>query len=77
VFSSASIRSPGAAPARLAAWAEDHDPIDKGVPTIPDLLQFLTTSYRRPSAPSLAEKPRLSLDARRASHVFLTRPIAR
>lgn len=42
--------------ARLAAWAEDRDAIgETGAPTIPDLLQFLTASYRRPSPPSLAE----------------------
>jgi len=64
--------------ARLAAWAEDRDAIgETGAPTVPDLLRFLTASYRRPSPPSLAEQPRLSLEARRANHAFLTRPIAR
>ncbi len=64
--------------ARLAAWAEDSDPSGKtGSPTVPDLLQFLTAPYRRASPPSLAEQPRLSLEARRANHAFLTRPIAR
>jgi len=64
--------------ARLAAWAEDCDPMgETGAPTVPDLLRFLTASYRRPSPPSLAEQPRLSLEARRANHAFLTRPIAR
>ena len=48
-----------------------------GLPTVPDLLQFLTAPYRRSSPPSLAEQPRLSLEARRANHAFLTRPIAR
>jgi hypothetical protein len=64
--------------ARLAAWAEDRDPIgESSTPTVPDLLQFLTAPYRRSSPPSLAEQPRLSLDARRANHAFLTLPIAR
>jgi hypothetical protein len=64
--------------ARLAAWAEDRDPIgESGSPTVPDLLQFLTAFYRRSSPPSLAEQPRLSLEARRANHAFLTLPIAR
>jgi hypothetical protein len=64
--------------ARLAAWAEARDPIgESGAPTVPDLLRFLTASYRRPSPPSLAEQPRLSLEARRANHAFLTRPITR
>lgn len=64
--------------ARLAAWAEDRDAIgETGAPTVPDLLRFLTASYRRPSPPSLAEQPRLSLEARRANHAFLTRTIAR
>ncbi|MBU6529404.1 TniQ family protein (plasmid) [Methylocystis sp. MJC1] len=64
--------------ARLAAWAEDRDAIgETGAPTVSDLLRFLTASYRRPSPPSLAEQPLLSLEARRANHAFLTRPIAR
>jgi TniQ len=64
--------------ARLAAWAEDRDPIEKtGSPTAPYLLQFLTAPYRRSSPPSFAKQPRLSLDARRANHAFLTQPIAR
>ncbi len=63
---------------RLAAWAEDRDHIgEQRLPTVPDLLQFLTAPYRRASPPSLAEQPRLSLEARRANHAFLTRPIAR
>jgi len=61
--------------ARLAAWAEGRGGQD--MPAVPDLLQFLTTPYRRPSPPSLAEQPRLSLEARRANHAFLTWPIAR
>ncbi len=60
--------------ARLAAWAENRDPDS---PTVPDLLQFLTAPYRRSSPPSLAEQPRLSLEARRANHAFLSQPIAR
>jgi hypothetical protein len=60
--------------ARLAAWAENRDP---GSPTVPDLLQVLTASYRRSTPPSLDEQPRLSLEARRANHAFLSQPIAR
>ncbi len=63
--------------ARLAAWADRAPVAEAGSPTVPDLLQFLTASYRRASPPSLAEQPRLSLEARRANHAFLTRPIAR
>jgi hypothetical protein len=64
--------------ARLAAWAEDRGSLgDSGLPIVPDLLQFLTAPYRRSSPPSLAEQPRLSLEARRANHGFLTQPIAR
>lgn len=60
--------------ARLAVWARG------GAETEPDahaLLTFLTTRHRRSSPPSLSEQPRLSLEARRANHDFLTRPIAR
>ena len=46
-------------------------------PDGPDLLEFLTAPYRRSSPPSLDEQPRLSLEARRANHGFLTQPIAR
>jgi len=64
--------------ARMAAWAQDRDPVgETGSPTVPVLLQFLTAPYRRSSPPSLAEQPRLSLEARRANHSFLTQPIAR
>ena len=64
--------------ARLAAWAENRDPGgDSRIPTVPDLLAFLTAPYRRSSPPSLDEQPRLSLEARRANHGFLTQPIAR
>ncbi|KAF0163678.1 MAG: hypothetical protein FD160_4112, partial [Caulobacteraceae bacterium] len=64
--------------ARLAAWAEERDAMGEiDPPPVPELLRFLTASYRRPSPPSLAEQPRLSLEARRANHAFLTRPIVR
>jgi len=64
--------------ARLAAWARRRDPVaETGSPAVPDLLQFLTAPYRRASPPSLAEQPRLSLEARRANHGFLTLPITR
>lgn len=64
--------------ARLAAWAEDRDAMgERGAPSVPDLLRFLTAPYRRPSPPSLVEQPRLSLEARRANHAFLIRPISR
>ena len=63
---------------RLAAWAEDRGCLaEAGLPTVPDLLEFLTARYRRSSPPSVAEQPRLSLEARRANHGFLTQPIAR
>ena len=52
--------------ARLAAWAQGRDPAgETGAPTVPDLLHFLSAPYRRSSPPSLAEQPRLSLEARR------------
>lgn len=59
---------------RLANWARGRD---EGLPSVPQLLDFLTARHRRSSPPSLAEQPRLSLEARRANHDFLTRPIAR
>lgn len=63
---------------RLAAWAENRDPLSGSrSPTVPDLLLFLTIPYRRSSPPSLDEQPRLSLEARRANHGFLTQPITR
>jgi hypothetical protein len=64
--------------AQLAAWGQGRDSAgDAGSPTVPDLLQFLSAPYRRASPPSVAEQPRLSLEARRANHAFLTQPIAR
>jgi len=59
---------------RLANWARGKD---EGLPSVPQLLDFLTARHRRSSPPSLAEQPRLSLEARRANHDFLSRPIAR
>jgi hypothetical protein len=59
---------------RLADWAHGRD---DGVPSVPKLLDFLTTRHRKSSPSSLAEQPILSLEARRANHDFLTRPIAR
>lgn len=59
---------------RLALWARGIDEIE---PDVRALLAFLTTRHRRSSPPSLSEQPRLSLEARRANHDFLTRPIAR
>lgn len=59
---------------RLAAWARGTDEIE---PDARALLAFLTTRHRRSSPPSLSEQPRLSLEARRANHDFLMRPIAR
>lgn len=60
--------------ARLALWARGTVEIE---PDVRALLAFLTTRHRRSSPPSLTEQPRLSLEARRANHDFLTRPIAR
>lgn len=59
---------------RLAIWARGKD---EGLPSVPQLLDFLTTRHRRSSPPSLAEQPRLSLLARRENHHFLMQPIAR
>lgn len=60
--------------ARLAVWARGRDETE---PDAHALLAFLTTRHRKSSPPSLSEQPRLSLEARRANHDFLTRPIAR
>lgn len=59
---------------RFAAWAEGRD---EPAPAPPDLMDFLTARHRRPSPPSLDEQPPLSLQARRANHEFLNRPIVR
>lgn len=59
---------------RLANWARGKD---EGLPSVPQLLDFLTTRHRRSSPPSLTEQPRMSLLARRENHDFLTHPIAR
>ncbi|NHT76889.1 hypothetical protein G8E10_14200 [Rhizobiaceae bacterium CRRU44] len=59
---------------RLSDWAHGRD---DGVPSLPQLLDFLTTRHRRSSPLPLAEQPILSLAARRANHDFLTRPIVR
>ena len=45
---------------RLANWARGRD---ERLPSVPQLLDFLTTRYRKSSPPSLAEQPRLSLQA--------------
>lgn len=60
--------------ARLAVWARGRDETE---PDAHALLALLTTRHRRSSPPSLSEQPRLSLEARRANHDFLTLPIAR
>lgn len=60
--------------ARLAVWARGSEETEPGTHA---LLAFLTTRHRRSSPPSLSEQPRLSLEARRANHGFLTHPIAR
>ncbi len=59
---------------RMADWAQGAD---EPAPSVTDLLNFLTTRHRASSPPSLREQPVLSLEARRANHDFLTRPIAR
>lgn len=59
---------------RLGNWARGKD---EGHPSVPQLLDFLTTRHRRSSPPSLNEQPRMSLLARRQNHDFLTHPIAR
>ena len=59
---------------RLADWARGSD---AGVPSLPELLDFVTTRYCKSSPLSLAEQPLPSLAARRTRHAFLTRPTAR
>jgi hypothetical protein len=59
---------------RLRAWSESRD---RNTPSTPDLLRTLITHHRRPSPPSLAEQPRLSLQARWENRAFLTRPLRR
>lgn len=59
---------------KMADWARGHE---EEALALPELLDFLTTRHRKSSPPSLDEQPVLSLEARRANHAFLTRPIAR
>jgi hypothetical protein len=58
----------------LTAWAEGRD---HGEPTASDLMRFLTTSFKAPSPPSLAEQPRLSLQERFDNQAFLSHRIRR
>jgi hypothetical protein len=58
----------------MTAWAKGQDEHE---PALPELLAFLTSRHRKASPPSLAEQPRLSLEARWANHGFLTQPITR
>lgn len=64
----------GEGAARLTAWAEGRD---HGELPVPDLLRFLTTSFKAPSPPSLAEQPRLSLQERFYNQAFLSHRIRR
>jgi hypothetical protein len=59
---------------RMSDWAQGDD---EPAPGVAALLDFLTTRHRASSPPSLSEQPVLSLEARRANHDFLNRPIAR
>jgi len=63
--------------ARLSAWASEYGE-DKASdsPSLVELLDFLTTSYRRPSPPRLAEIPGAT-PRERMRHEALRRPIAR
>lgn len=58
----------------LDAWARDAG---QGILDAPEMLGLLTARHRRASPPSLAEQPRMSLQARRDYHEFLTTPIIR
>lgn len=58
----------------LDAWARGAE---QGVLGAPEMLAVLTARHRRAAPPSVAEQPRLSLEARRDYHDFLTTPILR
>ena len=59
---------------QMMAWANGEEVKPPG----PDMiLGFLTTQHRQPSPPSLAELPRMSLQARRDNYHFLSYPIVR
>ena len=60
--------------AHLAIWARGEA---QGEPGPVKMLTFLTARHRRASPPSVSEQPRLSLQARRDHHDFLTMPIVR
>jgi len=61
----------------LRTWASEGDEDEiPNAPSLVGLLEFLTTSYRRPSPPTLAEIPGASL-RERMFHEALRRPIAR
>ena len=63
--------------ARLEAWARRAGEDEASdLPSLVELLDFLTTSYRRPSPPTLAEIPRVT-PRDRMRHEALRRPIAR
>ncbi|MCI4680754.1 TniQ family protein [Rhodoblastus acidophilus] len=59
--------------ARLGAWAEDRD---DSLPSVPDLVQFLTIRHRRMAPPSLDEPPVLPQSAQGDNQV-IQRPVAR
>ena len=64
----------GAGVAVLDAWARGVGQAALG-PV--EMLAFLTARHRRPSPPNVSEQPRMSLEARRDYHTFLTTPIVR
>lgn len=64
----------GAGVAVLDAWARGVGQAALG-PV--EMLAFLTARHRRASPPNVSEQPRMSLEARRDYHTFLTTPIVR
>lgn len=60
--------------ARLDKWMRGKD---NEVPSIDSAVNFLATRHRRSSPPTISEQPRLSLQARRENHAFLTQSIIR
>ena len=64
----------GQGAAVLDAWARGDT---HGDPGAPEMLAVLTVRHRRASPPTVAEQPRITLQARRDYHAFLTAPIIR
>ena len=64
----------GTGVAVLEAWARG---VGQGALGPVEMLAFLTARHRRASPPNVSEQPRMSLEARRDYHAFLTTPIIR